>query len=174
MPSLAELPEELQEELRREEAKRQEKEKQKYLRKQERYLKEIEKQEKGEAKQKSLEEKKELAKKVEAAQKPVPEELAVRKRHRALRAIARWNKRVAALVLLGYLVSVVLGVVAAQRGVLPWSWLLHAALLLAVPTVFMILVVWASGELLVVFLDMADDVRITRLLAKRQAYRKND
>jgi len=174
MPAVEELPEELHDELRREEAKEEQKQKRKYLRKQERYLKKIEKEEKLKREREAREKQKELQTKVEAAQKPVPEELAVRKRYRALRALAKWNKLLAGLILLGYLVCVVMYAVFASRGSAPWSWVVIGALLTAVPTAFMVLIVWASGELMQVFLDIADDVRVTRLLAKRQTYRKTD
>lgn len=174
MPTLEELPEESQEELRREEAKRQQKQKRKYQRKQDRYLKEIEKEEQQQAREKARQEQQELQKKAEAARKPPPEELAARKRYRALRVVARWNKAVAGLVLLGYLACVVMGVTAAVRGVLPWSWVLTSALLLAVPAACMTLTVWASGELILVFLGIADDVRITRLMLKKHVHRETD
>lgn len=175
MPLAEELPEELREELRREESKRQEKQKRTYQRKQDRFLKEIEREEKQklqeEARKKEQEKKAEQEKKIESAQKPVPEELAVKKRYRALRMVAHWNKTVAGLVLLGYLASVAMGCLTAARGVVPWSWVVASSLLLAVPATCMTLTVWASGELILVLLDMADDARITRLLMKRQAYR---
>ncbi|MFH1924841.1 MAG: hypothetical protein ABIP48_33745 [Planctomycetota bacterium] len=174
VPLVEELPEELQEELRREEAKRQQKQKRTYHRKQERYLKEIEKEEKLKLKQEAREKQAELEKKVESAQEPVAEELAVKKRYRALRAVAGWNKAVAGLVLLGYVASIMMGVGTALRGVLPWSWLLSMALLLAVPATLTALTAWASGQLILVLLDMADDARITRLLMKKQAYRRED
>jgi len=174
MPAVEELPQESQEELRREEAKQEEKQKRKYLRKQDRYLKEIEKEERLKREREAREKQEESQKEAEAAQEPVPEELAVRKRYRALRALARWNKLLAGLNLLGYVAYVLVHAVLASRGSTPWSWVLVGALLLAVPTAFMTLIAWMSGELMQVFLDIADDVRITRLLAKRQTYRKTD
>ena len=116
----------------------------------------------------------ELHEKAEAARRPVPEELAVRKRYLALRALVRWNKLLAALILLGYLGYVGIDVVTAMRGATPWSWVAMKSLLVALPTALMVLAVWASGEVIQVFLDIADDVRITRLLTKKQVYRKTD
>ncbi|NQT14778.1 MAG: hypothetical protein HQ582_18635 [Planctomycetes bacterium] len=175
MPLVEELPAEAREELQREESKKQEKQKRTYQRKQDRFLKEIEKEEKlklqQEERTKEQQKKEEQERKIESAQKPVAEELAVKKRYRALRMVARWNKAVAGLVLLGYLASVAMGALTAARGVVPWSWVAASALLLAVPAICMTLTVWASGELILVLLDMADDARITRLLMKRQAYR---
>jgi uncharacterized membrane protein YdbT with pleckstrin-like domain len=175
MPLVEELPAELQEELRREETKKQEKQKRTYRRKQDRVLKEMEKEEKAkvreEERRKEQEKKAEQEKQIESAQKPVAEELAVKKRYRALRMVARWNKAVAGLVLLGYLASVGMGFLAAARGLAPWSWVAASSLILAVPAFCMTLTVWASGELILVLLDMADDARITRLLMKKQAYR---
>jgi uncharacterized membrane protein YdbT with pleckstrin-like domain len=175
MPLAEELPSKLQEELRREQTKKQEKQKRTYQRKQDRFLKEIEKEEKQkleqETRNKEQQEKEEQEKKIESAQEPVVEELAVKKRYRALRMVAQWNKTVAGLVLLGYLASVAMGFLTAARGVVPWSWVAASALILAVPATCMTLTVWASGELILVLLDMADDARITRLLMKKQAYR---
>ena len=174
MPTVEELPEELQEELRREEAKQQEKQKRKYLRKQERFLKEIKKEEKLKRKEEARKKQEALDQKIQAARKPVPEELAVRKRYRALRILSAWNKVLAGLILLGYLGYMMLDVVAAFSQPILWPWVLAKALGLAIPALFAVIAVWAGGELLRVLLDMADDVRITRLLTKKQVYRDRD
>ena len=174
MPTVEELPEELQEELRREEAKQQQKQKRRYLRKQERFLKKIEKEEKLKRKEEARKKQEALDQKIQAARKPVPEELAVRKRYRGLRALAKWNKLVAAFVLLCYLGYVLMDVISAFGDPTRWTSVLAYALLLAVPTAMTVLLVWASGSLLLVLLDIADDVRITRLLTKKQVYRKGD
>jgi hypothetical protein len=174
MPAVEELPEELQEELRWEEAKQQQKQKRKYQRKQEQFLKEIQKEEKLKRKEEARKKQEELDQKIQAARKPVPEELAVRKRYRALRILATWNKVLAGLILLGYLGFVVLDVIAALRGETLWPWVLAKALFWAIPTLFALIMVLASGELLRVLLDIADDVRITRLLTKKQVYRNDD
>lgn len=174
LPTFAELPEELQEEVRQEEARKQEKQKRKYLQKQEQFLKKVEKEEKLKRKEEARQQQQELEQKIQAARKPVPEELAVRKRYHALRAMARWNKVLAGLVLLGYAAYVLRDVIAALRGTTSWSWVFWIALLLAIPTALTALMAWAGGELLQVFLDISDDVRITRLLTKRQVYRKDD
>jgi hypothetical protein len=174
MPAVEELPEELREELRREEAKQQQKEKRKYQRKQEQFLKEIQKEEKLKLKEEARKKQEELDQKIQAARKPVPEELAVRKRYRALRVLAAWNKVLAGLILLGYLGYVIFDVVAALRGQTLWPLVFFMALVWAIPTLFALITVWASGELLRVLLDIADDVRITRLLTKKQVYRDDD
>jgi len=174
MPSVEELPEDLREELRREEAKRHEQRKRSYRRKQDRLLKDIEKEEQQKRREEARRKQQELQKKVETARRPVPEELAVRKRYLALRALVRWNKLLSALILLGYLAYVVIDVIAALRGATPWSWVAMKSLLLALPAALTVLAVWASGEVIQVFLDIADDLRITRLLTKKQVYRKSD
>ena len=174
MPSVDELPEELREELRREEAKRDDQQKRRYRRKQDRLLKEMERDEQQKQRGEARQRQQELQKKVEAARRPVPEELAVRKRYLALRALVRWNRLLSALILLGYVAYVVIDVIAALRGATPWSWVAMKSLLLALPTAMMVLAVWASSEVIQVFLDVADDVRITRLLTKKQVYRKKD
>ena len=174
MPTVEELPEELKEQLRREEARQQQKQQRKYLRKQEQFLKEMAKEEKVKRKEQARKKQEKLDEKVQAAREPVPEELAVRKRYRGLRALAKWNKLVAAFVLLCYLGYVLMDVISALRDPTRWTSVLAYALLLAIPTAMTVLLVWASGALLVVLLDIADDVRITRLLTKRQAYRKDD
>ncbi len=174
MPAVEELPEELRAELRREEAREQQKEQRRYLRKQEQFLKEMEKEEKVKRKKESRKKQEELDQKIQAARKPVPEELAVRTRYRGLRALAKWNKLVAAFVLLCYLGYVLMDVISALRDPTRWTSVLAYALLLAIPTAMTVLLVWASGALLLVLLDIADDVRITRLLTKKQVYRKGD
>jgi hypothetical protein len=174
MPAVEELPEELQEELRREEAKQQQKEQRRYLRKQQQFLKEMDKEEKLKRKEEERKKQQHLDQKIQAARKPVPEELAVRKRYRGLRALAKWNRLVAAFVLLCYLGYVLMDVISALRDPTRWTSVLAYALLLAVPTAMTVLLVWASGSLLLVLLDIADDVRITRLLTKRQAYPRDD
>ena len=174
MPAVEELPEELKEELRRDEAKQQQKEQRRYLRKQDRFLKEMEKEEQLKRKEEARKKQVALDQKIQDARKPVPEELAVRKRYRGLRALAKWNRLVAAFVLLCYLGYVLMDVISALRDPTRWSWVLGSALLLAIPTAMTVLLVWASGSLLLVLLDIADDVRITRLLTKRQVYRKDD
>jgi len=176
MPTFEELPEESQEELRREEAKRQKKEKRRYLRKQEGYLKEIEKQEKQKVKEKELEKQQELEKKIASAKKPVVEELALKDRYPALRIIVILSKVVAGLVFLAYVGCVVIAAIAAavyvDAAALPAT--IAIAVYLFIPTAFLVLLLWASGELILVFLDIADDVRITRLLMKKQVYRETD
>jgi hypothetical protein len=42
--------------------------------------------------------------------------------------------------------------------------------LLAVPAIFTALILWAGAEMIRLVLDVADDVRMTRLLIKRQTY----
>lgn len=174
MPSVEELPDDLREELRREEAKRHEQRKRTYRRKQDRLLREIEKEEQQKRREEAQRRQQESQKKVEAARRPVPEEMAVGKRYLALRALVRWNKLLAALILVAYVGYVVIDVIAALRGATPWSWVAMKSLLLAVPSALGVLAVWASGEVIQVFLDIADDVRITRLLTKKQVYRKTD
>jgi uncharacterized membrane protein YdbT with pleckstrin-like domain len=174
MPLVEELPPELREELRREQVKRHEQQKRSYRRKQERFLKEMDKEEQQKRREEARQQQQQLHEKVKAARKPVPEELAVGKRYRALRALAKWNKLLAGLILLGCLAYVLMDVIAALRGAMPWSWLLIKSLLLAVPTAFVVLLIWAGGEMIQAFLDIADDVRITRLLMKKRAYRDED
>jgi len=174
MPTVEELPDDLREALRREEAKRHERRKRSYRRKQDRFLKEMEKEEQQKRREEARRRQQELQQKVEAARRPVPEELAVRKRYLALRALVRWNKLLAALILLAYVGYVLIDVIAALRGTTPWTWVATKSLLLALPTALGVLMVWASGEVIQVFLDIADDVRITRLLTKKQVYRKRD
>ena len=174
MPLVEELPEELREELRREELKRHEGQKRVYRRKQERFLKEMDQEEKEQRKQEVRQKQQALAKRVEAACRPVPEELAVRKRFRALRALIEWNRVLAGLVLLGYLAYVLMRVVSGFQGVTSWPWVLMESLLVAIPTALSVLMVLLSGEMIQVFLDIADDVRITRLLTKRQLYGNGD
>lgn len=174
MPTVEELPEDLREELRREEAKRQELEKRSYRRKQDRFLKEMEREEQQKRKEEARQRQEESQKRIEAARRPVPEEMAVTKRYLALRALVRWNKLLATLILVAYVGYVVIDLIAALRGSTPLAWVAMKSLLLAIPAALGVLMVWASGEVIQVFLDIADDVRITRLLTKKQVYRKND
>jgi hypothetical protein len=176
MPLVEELPEELQEAFGEDEARQQQKQQKRYHRKQEQLLKKIEKEEKQKQKQEAQRKRQELQKKAESAQGPVAEELAVKKRYPALRALARWNRVIAGFLLLGYLASLVMvrSVLLLVLGVVPGSLMLGAAIVLAVPTALTIVIVWAGGELIRVFLDIADDVRMTRLLTKKQVYRKSD
>jgi hypothetical protein len=177
MPLVEALPEELQEELLHEEAKQQKKLKRKYSRKQEEYLKEVEKEEvEKRQQQEALRRQQEMERTVEAARRPVAEEMGVGKRYRALRVLAQWNMVILGLILLGYALTVVMLYLGMARlvGVVPPLLVAGAAIFFAIPTAFFMLIVWAGGEIIRVFLDIADDVRMARLLIKKQVYRRTD
>ncbi len=174
MPLVEELPDELREELRREELKRHEGQKRQYRRKQERFLKEMDREEHQKRKQEARQKQQALEKKAEAARRPVPEELAVRNRYRALRASIAWNRVLAGLVLVGYVVYVLMRVVSGFRGLTSWPWVMTESLLVGIPTALSVLMIRLSGEMIQIFLDVADDVRITRLLTRRQVYGEGD
>jgi hypothetical protein len=176
MPAVEELPEDLQEALREEEAKQQQKEKRKYSRKQQRYLKRIEKEEDTKLKEKEREKQRELDSRLASARRPVLEEQALKERYPALRFIATLNKFLAGLAVVGYLACVLIGGIVAAM-FLDTATLLATigiALSFLIPVTLFALVQWASAELILVLLDVADDVRITRLLTKRQVYGRHD
>ncbi len=178
MPTFEELPEELREALAEQEARKQERDKRKYLRKQEQFLREMDKEEHRKRKEEEDRRQKEFEAKIASVEKPVLEEMAVKERYPALRIIAFLYKAgaVANLVLyVGFLILILIGS-GYVGGPLSWRILgvLIAAIALAVPTLFITLVQWAIAEFLLTFVDIADDVRTTRLLIKRQVYQSKE
>jgi hypothetical protein len=170
MPPVADLPDELQDQLRQEEAKLAERAKQKYLRKQERFLKELDREEQEKRRQEELQKQREVEEKIEAVRKPVLEELAVGDRYPALRKLTRLSKAAAWLTLVVYGVCLVIGMQYAADYPMLSGPINVLAVLLAAAAIFTALVLWAGAEMIRLVLDVADDVRMTRLLIKRQTY----
>lgn len=174
MPLVKDLPPEMQRELRQEQVKQQEQEKRKYLRKQDRFLKELTKEEQRQLELEEQQKQRELEEQIESVQQPVVEELAVAKRYPTLRKVSKISKSAALMVLLTYAGSLLMCIGMALFGRLSWYMVLGGVGLTVVPTLLTILILWTSGEVIMVFLDIADDVRMTRLLVKKQTYQEPD